>query len=230
MHAFLSSDMWNGISGIVGILGLFSIVSALCAWWRSHRLVSDGRIDLTIRKIGKDDVRLCLQNTGEAGCDLISVFYKELDPVLVGEEPMPHTLQPGQGVLISCPRWTKESEIVVLYVGHRHLTRLWACRFDGMQGSSNRAFDSPILANPSWRMRRAMAYKGGRLFTGKGPGKYYRYMPYGRGSRKEVRSAINSMGAEGFTALTNGCPFPEPTYPFPIPGHRSAADDRRAEE
>lgn len=84
MHAFLSSDMWNGISGIVGILGLFSIVSALCAWWRSHRLVSDGRIDLTIRKIGKDDVRLCLQNTGEAGCDLISVFYKELDPVLVG--------------------------------------------------------------------------------------------------------------------------------------------------
>lgn len=92
---------------------------------------------------------------------MISVFYKELDPVLVGEGPMPHTLQPGQGVLISCPRWTKESEIVVLYVGHRHLTRLWACRFDGMQGSSSRAFDGPILANPSWRTRGAMAYSGG---------------------------------------------------------------------
>ena len=207
MLAFFSSDVWNGISGIAGILGLLSFVSALCAWWRSHRLVSDGRIDLTVRKVGEADVRLCLQNTGEAGCDLISVFYKKLDPVLIGKEPMPNALQPGQGVLFSCPQWTKESEIVVLYIGHRRLTRLWACRFDGMQGSSNRAFDSPVLANPSRKIRKAMAYKGGGLFAEKGPGAYYRYMPYGRGSRQEVHRAVNSIGAAGFTALTNGCPF-----------------------
>lgn len=64
MHAFLSSDVWNGISGIVGLLGLLSIVSVLCAWWRSHRLVSDGRIDLTIRKIGEGDVRLFCRTPG----------------------------------------------------------------------------------------------------------------------------------------------------------------------